>query len=309
MSLSKPLRLYENLRTVSYAPFYLAEALRLYAAEGLEVETVTSPRPSETAQGLLEGRVDVAWGGPMRVLMYHDRDAQCPLVCFAQVVGRDPFMLLGREPRPQFRLEDLAGLRAGIVSEVPTPWMTLQDDLGRAGMDPQDVQQGPARTMAQNVAALAAGELDVIQVMEPHASNAVADGIAHLWHRASVRGEVAFTTFYASREFVQDRPEICLALTRALRHAVQRLYAMPADEVAQRLGDWFPDTRAACLAAAIAGYQAARLWCADPSIPPAHLVRLKAALLSGGLIARDVPYESVIVDRFAREVMAAATDP
>lgn len=40
--------------------------------------------------------MDVPWGGPTRVMMHHDADPRCPLVCFAQVVARDPFLLVGR---------------------------------------------------------------------------------------------------------------------------------------------------------------------------------------------------------------------
>ena len=58
------IRLYENLRTVSYTPFYLADALELFQAEGVDVETLPSPRPEETALGLIEGRADVLLGWP-----------------------------------------------------------------------------------------------------------------------------------------------------------------------------------------------------------------------------------------------------
>lgn len=292
------IRLYENLRTLSYAPYYLAEVWHHYAANGVQVETIPSPAPPETARGLIEGRVDVSWGGPMRVLLNHDTDPDCPLVCFGQVVGGDPFMLIGREPRPDFQFKDLCGLKVGVVSEVPTPWMTMQDDLGRAGIDPATIERGPTRTMSENVAALAAGELDVIQVMEPQAAIALSGHDAHLWHRFSIRGEVAFTTFYAPRAFVRTNPEICRALVAALEASIEQLYSTPAEQVGALLRPWFPDVDAARLSEAVHGYQAASLWTRDPAIAPAHLARLKAALLSGELIRRDIPFESVVDESF-----------
>ena len=78
------LHLYENLRTISYAPFYIAETLTLFETHGVEVEMTLSASPKETALGLLEGRMDVAFGGPMRVMMHHDQDPTCPLVCFCK---------------------------------------------------------------------------------------------------------------------------------------------------------------------------------------------------------------------------------
>src|SRR5581483_5237863 len=73
------------------------------------------------------------WGGPMRVLKDHDAPSPS-LVCFAEVVWRDPFYVIGRS-RPGFQLKDLAAMRLGVVSEVPTPWYCLRADLEDAGVD------------------------------------------------------------------------------------------------------------------------------------------------------------------------------
>ena len=81
--------------------------------------------------------------------------------------------------------------------------------------------------------------------------------------------------------------------------AVAAVYATPAETLAIELAPWFARTEPAHLSAALAGYQAAEVWTRDPSIAVAHLVKLKAALLFGGLIQRDVPYHAVVDDRFA----------
>ena len=105
--------LYENLRTPSYIPFYLAHVEGLFEGEGIDVDLRLSPAPARTVEGLVEGRADVAFGGPMRVMMHHDVEHRAgrtsPLVCFGQVVARDPFILVGRTPNPAFRFEDWLG--------------------------------------------------------------------------------------------------------------------------------------------------------------------------------------------------------
>ncbi|MEJ0072325.1 MAG: hypothetical protein WDO24_30590 [Pseudomonadota bacterium] len=53
------------------------------------------------------------WGGPMRVILMHEREPALDLVCFCEVVTRDPFFLVGRAPRPDFKLADLMALRLG----------------------------------------------------------------------------------------------------------------------------------------------------------------------------------------------------
>ena len=101
--------LQESLRGLFYAPFYVALARDAYAAEGVEVRFVSSPRPGDAARNVMDGTVDVCWGGPMRVMQAYQEIAGCDLVSFAEVVTRDPFLLVGREPRPDFALRDLAG--------------------------------------------------------------------------------------------------------------------------------------------------------------------------------------------------------
>ncbi|GIT25688.1 MAG: hypothetical protein CM1200mP41_17320 [Gammaproteobacteria bacterium] len=119
----------------------------------------------------------------MRVMMHHDADRACPLVCFCQVVARDPFLLIGRTPNQNFQFSDLSELRIGVASEVPTPQMTFQDDLKRAGINPSSLAWGTRLTMEENVAALRRGNLDVVQIFEPYADDLITNGDGHLWHR------------------------------------------------------------------------------------------------------------------------------
>src|SRR5471032_3090190 len=156
--------LQESLRAVFYAPFYVALARGAFAAEGVEIKFTSSPRPQDAALRLMDGTVDVCWGGPMRVMETYQKLPGCDIVCFAEVVTRDPFLLMGRQHRLGFTLADLASVRLATVSEVPTPWLCLQHDLRLAGIDPAAVARVPGQTMAHNVEALKAGEVYVIQV-------------------------------------------------------------------------------------------------------------------------------------------------
>jgi NitT/TauT family transport system substrate-binding protein len=293
-----PITLYENLRTPSYIPFYLAIERGDWAREGIDVRVALSPSTAYTAQGLLDGAADVSWGGPMRVMMHHDAAQKagtvCPLVCFAQVVARDPFILLGRDPKPDFSFTDIRGKRLAVAIEVPTPWMTLQDDLARAGVALDDWTRAPDQTMAENVAALAAGEVDVIQVFEPYADALEASGQGHVWHRFATRGDVGFTSFYTTRAFADRERETCRALTRGIGRSLRYLASADAGEVAATVQPYFPDVSVEALVRIVTNFREARLWAETPAFPADAFVRLKAALLSGGLISYDVPYDVAV---------------
>jgi NitT/TauT family transport system substrate-binding protein len=286
----------ENMRAVPYVPFYLALAGDYWQSEGLDIHHVVSPATTNTPLKLLDGSADVSWGGPMRVLMHHDADAACPLVCFAQVVARDPFVLVGRGRRPRFRFEDLAGLRVAPAGDVPTPWMTFQDDLQRAGLDPARVAGRRVRKMAVNIKAYRRGEVDVVQVFEPYAEQLVRGGQGRIWHRFTERGDIAYTTFYATRRTTRSRRDDCRRLVAGMARAQAALQRATPSDIAAAVSPFLPELPHPALARMIEAYRAAGLWAARPDLPPAPFLRLKAALISGGLIHRDPPYEH-IVDR------------
>ncbi|MBC8241760.1 MAG: ABC transporter substrate-binding protein [Alphaproteobacteria bacterium] len=292
--MNKAIILYENMRTVVYVPFYLAIVRGDWAAAGIDVSVQTSSSTSETAQGLIDGRADVSWGGPMRVMLHHDRDRDCPLVCFAQVVARDPSILVGRTANERFRFDDLVGKRVGAMTDVPTPWMTLQDDLGRAGVDLGDINWVMDQSMPENAAALRAGELDVVQIFEPHADALVQAGAGHIWHRCTQRGDSCWTSFYTTQAFTKEQPETCRALVRGIERALEVLHTESPANIAKAVAAYFPDLATDALARMIEGYRASGLWARSTELPVEAFVRLKAAMISGGLISYDAPYDRLV---------------
>src|SRR5580693_3201408 len=183
MEIDVKIRLMENFRALFYAPYYATHALGFYGNEGVDVELVFGNAPGDAISHLANGTIDLTWGGPMRVMTAHDRDPQSPLVCFGEVVSRDPFFLLGNSSGFQF--SDLAHLRFATVSEVPTPWMCLQQDLREAGIDPATIARIRNRTMRENYTALRGKTIDVMQAFEPFASQAEIDRAGKILYAAS----------------------------------------------------------------------------------------------------------------------------
>jgi NitT/TauT family transport system substrate-binding protein len=305
----RTIRLGEPFRGLLYVPFYLAEALGAYNSEGVPVQVQPAPSPAASAEALLAGALDAVWGGPMRVLHHYDRDPGCGLVLFAEAVTRDPFFVVGRTPRPDFRLPALAGLRVGTVAEVPTPWLCLQDDLRRAGCDPAALERVADASMADNADALRAGALDAAQLLQPHVEALLAEGAGHLWYAAATRGPTAYTSYYTTRPLLARRDDAWYRMTRALTRVLGWLGAQPAAEVAAAVRPWFRDVPPPHLEGAVARYQALGVWSRQPVLSPEGFARLQASLLSGGFIARETPYDVCVDTRLARTVLAEAPPP
>ncbi len=301
-----PIVLSENFRALFYAPFYAAHAIGAYQAAGVDVRLETSPDPAATSRALRAGSIDVMWGGPLRVLLTHEADPAADVVCFCDVVARDPFFVIGARPAPDFAMADLAGIRFASVSEVPTPWLCLQDDLRRARIDPASLDRVADRSMAENAAALRAGAVDAIQVFQPHAEQLIAAGAGHLWYAAASRGLTAYTTLVTRREVLARRPEELLAMTRAMLQTLRWIAATPGAEIARALAAFFPAMAPEILAAAVERYRALGLWGADPVLRREGFDRLKAAMISGGALSRDIAFETCVDNRLAELAVAEA---
>jgi NitT/TauT family transport system substrate-binding protein len=101
------------------------------------------------------------------------------------------------------------------------------------------------------------------------------------------------------RAVLRDKPDELLAMTRAMARTLRWLQSASAEDVGRAVGDYFPDLHPSLFAAAVARYQALALWSADPVLPREGFDRLKRAMLSGGAIRRDVPYEECVDCRLA----------
>jgi NitT/TauT family transport system substrate-binding protein len=288
----------ENFRAVFYAPFYATHALGFYSSEGVEVELLNSPAPGATASGVLDGSIDLFWGGPMRVMKARDLDAGSPLLCFCEVAARDPFFLVGRRDPLTFRLADLTRLKIGTVSEVPTPWLCLQHDLREQGIDPQRLERITDRTMAANLEALRQGELDVVQLFEPYVSMATQSGAGNVLYAASTRGMTSYTTFLATRDSIARNREAFAAMVRAARRTLAWLAEHSAEELTDAVAPFYPDVPRDILASSLARYRQAGLWARTTAVSREGFARLADSLKSGGFISRTYAYEDCVDQSF-----------
>jgi len=293
----------ENFRALFYTPFYAAHAIGAYETEQVEVQLRNSPDPARTAADLRAGRIDVMWGGPLRVLLTHAADPTSDVVCFCDVVARDPFFIIGREPRLNFRPGDLQGVRFASVAEVPTPWLCLPDDIRRDGADPAALNRTSGPSMADNAAALRSGRLDAIQVFQPYAEELLQSGAGHLWSAAANRGLTAYTTLVTRRSVLTERRDELAAMVRAMDHTLRWIAATPGAEIAHALAGFFPDVPAPIYAAAIDRYRALNLYAVDPMTRREGVERLQAAMRSGGVLDRIIPFEQVVDNSLAQVVV------
>jgi NitT/TauT family transport system substrate-binding protein len=193
----------------------------------------------------------------------------------------------------------------GTVSEVPTPWWTLQDDIRRAGLDPDSVARVTDRTMAENAAAVAAGTLDVAQVFEPVASAMEIAGTGHAWYAQASRGPTSYTAFYGRADVIAAKRDAFEAMVRGLAATLTWFAAAPAAEILDTIAPFFDGLDRAAAARAVDRYRTLGVWTRDPRFPPEALARLETAMLSAGAITHAPGFAGLVAEDVTTRALGA----
>jgi NitT/TauT family transport system substrate-binding protein len=228
------------------------------------------------------------------VMKAHDQDPHSPLLSFCEVVSHDPFFLIGRSSSKPFRLTDLQRMKFASVSEVPTPWMCLQQDLRDSGIDPNKLPHFSDRAMTRNYHALQAGDIEVMQAFEPFASMAEQDGAGEVLYAASTRGPTSYTAFIATRDACDKHRDAFAAMTRATAKMLNWVYANPPEELAAGVANFFPDVPKELLAHSLGRYRDASLWSRETRMIPQGFDRLGQSFVSGGSLAHPPRYDECV---------------
>lgn len=93
-------------------------------------------------------------------------------------------------------------------------------------------------------------------------------------------------------------------MTRAMARTLRWIAASSGADIARAVADFFPDVAPSILAAAIDRYRTLGLFAADPVLQREGFDRLQAAMLSGGAIAREIPFEQCVDNSLAEQRVA-----
>jgi NitT/TauT family transport system substrate-binding protein len=210
---------------------------------------------------------------------------------------------MGRKPDPTFDVSHLLNKTLGVTTEVPTPWICLQHDLRLAGIDPSRIRVTHEGTMAENAAALRAGEVDVIQVFQPYAKELEQSGAAHVWYAAATRGPTAYTTLNTTRAYAEKNPQTLVAMCRAMYRTQKWIAAHDGKALAEAVAPYFPALAISTLAACCDDYLKLELWNRTPLMFREGLKWLNDAGLASGLMGQRFKYEDIADMRFAEQAI------
>jgi len=296
-------RFSEVIRSIFYAPHYIAMENGFFKEEGIEVDLNTAQGSDKGAAALIAGTADISLIGPETTIFIFNQKGDKTLKVFHQLTSTDGSFLMSRNKMDSFKWSDLEGKtvlgwRPGSAPQVVFNSLLLKNKVTNVEV----ITNVAAPAMP---GAFASGQGDFIQVFEPVASTLEQSGAAYFV--ASMGKEIGNfpeTSYVAESTYLKSNPEVIKGWVSAVSKAAQWINDNTPEEVAKSLLPYFEGSAEADIINSVKRYKEQDTWVANPEMTEAQFATLQQVLLENELITEDqkVTIEDITDMTIAKEV-------
>jgi len=298
-------QLCEVVHSIFYAPQYVAISQGFFEEEGLEIELTTAQGSDKVLTALLSNTADVGLAGSEAGIYVYNQGQEDYAVSFAQLTRRDGSFLVGRNPEPEFKWENLKGKT--IIGGRPggMPEMVLEYVLKKHGLTPgKDVEIITNLAFTATAGAFKGGTGDYVALFEPTASLLEREGAGYVVSslgRSS--GEVPYTVFMVRKSMVKENPELVQKFTNAVYRGQRWVNSHSASEVARVIQPFFPDADLDLITRVVARYQEQDTWPITPLVDEDSFLNMQDIIRTAGELDKTVEPSALIIRDFARKAV------
>lgn len=301
----KTISVNEVTRSVFYAPQYVAINNGYFEENGMEIELSTGQGADAVMTAVLSGQCDIGFAGPEASIYVYNEGKEDYTQVFAQMTKRDGSFLVAKEETDNFSWQDLKGKTVIPGRKGGVPYMTLEYVLKKNGIDPQtDLTLDDSIKFDLMAGAFASGDAEYVTLFEPTASLTEKEGKGYIV--ASVgkeAGEIPYTAYFAKKSYIENNEDTIQKFTDAIYKGQQWVKEHTSVEIAEVIQSFFPDTDIEQLSNAIQSYKDIDAWNDTPILKEEVYNRLEEVMTMAGELQEKAPYEKVINNKYAEEVI------
>jgi NitT/TauT family transport system substrate-binding protein len=214
-------------RIADLAPLYIGVEQGFFRDENIELDLQPQQGGSVTITGVVSGDFQLGFANTGSMLVAATKGLPLRAIAPAASVGTDPekedfTAIMVRPDSPINSVEDLAG-KTIAVNTI----QSMVDTFVRASLDATGVDSSSVNFLEipfpDQVAALEAGQVDVITPQEPYLTGAEDHGLKTVLSGYCVTAIPHFTNgvYFTSEQFMQESPDVVEGLQRALTRSVE----------------------------------------------------------------------------------------
>lgn len=294
----------EVTRSVFYAPQYVAISQGFFKDNNIEIDLITGEGADSVMTSVLSGQVDIGFAGPEASIYVYNEGKEDYTQVFAQLTRTDGSFLVAKEDTDNFNWTDLKGKKIIPGRKGGVPYITLEYVIRKNGLDPQkDLKLDDSIKFDLMAGAFTSGDADYVTLFEPTASMTELQGKGYVV--ASVgkeAGEIPYTAYFAKKSYIDEHSDLIQRFTNAIYHGEQWVKDHPAEETAEIIKDFFPDSNLDVLTAAVQSYKDIEAWNETPVLKKEGFDRLQEVMKTAGELETEAPYDKIINNTFAEKV-------
>lgn len=304
------LKMAEVVRSQFYMPMYVALSKGFVAAEGLEVELVTTNGGDRAGALLLSNQADFALAGPeVPVYIYNGESPDKPLI-FCALTATDGLFFVSRNKIEKFDWSMVNGKKVLGWRPGSTPELYLEYVLKKRGVEAQTIKgiiTNLTPTAREGAWISGLGDFGIFN--EPNVTKLEKDGKAHLV--ASIGKEVGradYTAFFAKKSWLAKNAVAAQKWTNAIAKAQAWSQQASPKEIAEALAPFFPGLTLADNITVVERYRTlgVPIWAENTILDKGGLAKLQEIMVVGGVLPADkvVPYDNIVTLDFAHKAQA-----
>ena len=293
----------EVAHSIFYAPQYVAIEEGYFKDEGLDMTLITGFGADKTMTAVISGEADIGFMGAEASIYAYQEGATDPVVNFAQLTQRAGNFLVAREEMPDFKWEDLKGMKVLGGRKGGIPEMVFEYILKQNGLDPQkDLSIDQSIDFGATAAAFTGdNSADFTVEFEPSATALEKQGAGYVVASLGVdSGYVPYTSYSAKTSYMEKNPDIMQKFTDALQKGMDYVQSHTPEEIAEVIEPQFPETDLDTITAIVKRYYDQDTWKENLVFGQDGFELLQDILEDAGELKERTPYAELVNTKFAK---------
>ena len=298
-----PVTLNEVAHSIFYAPQYAAIELGYFEEEGIDLTLVNGGGADKVMTALISGDAQIGFMGSEASIYVYQEGSQDYAVNFAQLTQRAGNFLVGRQPEPNFKWEDLRGKKVLGGRAGGMPQMVFEYILKKHGLDPKtDLAIDQSISFGLTAAAFTSSDADYTVEFEPFATTLELEGSGYVTASLGTEsGYVPYTAYCARKSYMEENPEIIQKFTNAIQKGMDYVNSHTSEEIAKTIAPQFKETPVEKLTVNVDRYKEQDTWKEDTIFQKESFDLLQNILEEAGELDSRVPYEDLVTTEFSEK--------
>lgn len=141
----------------------------------------------------------------------------------------------------------------------------------------------------------------ILALREPTALQLEKQGVGYVVASVGELGRVVpYTTYNAKKSYIEKNQDVIEGYTKAINKALEYTHTHTAEEIAEHITDYFPDTSLNDLTEIVKRYKNIDAWFKTTEISEEDFTHVQNIVKNAGELDKTAPYDKLIDNSFAK---------